>query len=540
MNKFANTFITANLFALSASAQTPAQTSLPSHEFPGQWPGISTTVKNKQLYKASDPLSEKLNKMKAVEFLKKDYPVSVVSLNEAELASLRGTPILFNKSSSNQGFWLSPSLGTINALSAQQKLKEFLGEKRNELSVNGVVLEKAQDVGMKNLQRIARDANVQSLKIVSMNLKKLDLGKLFPQGQKLCEQNDIICGIASSSGWVQRDGLSRMSIDVIDKDRDAKIFLVQKGSGISGAIYTEDGIQSLRHLGDDTFALTKSNPSSTIDSDDVRSLMADKIASSSASVPQQLDLGLNAPVIREEDCPNPSKKAEIEVLVAYTSAAEEQAALKGHVLEEHILRAEWISNRSFVDNDIDSLLKIKKIMHTPYSEKGDFAADIDEVLKEGGQLQNVRDERRKTRSDVVVLVEHSDDPKDCGLAADIGATYANAYVVVNWQCLTDRYSFVHEIAHLAGAWHDPQSVSSIAKIQPSFAAGYITKGTKRYATIMAYTTSCDPGKCPRALYWSNPFRNTKDGQALGTNTNNFDACILRRRFPVMQKFGEKL
>jgi len=222
-------------------------------------------------------------------------------------------------------------------------------------------------------------------------------------------------------------------------------------------------------------------------------------------------------------------------LVTYTKRAEAEAFKVGDDVTQLIGHAEQLANHSFETSDINGQINVVKKLANDYVETGDLERDVQELLKPDGLLKSVRAERQASKADVVVLVVNHADPRNCGIAANIGVGKEEAYTVVNWQCLATKFSFIHEIGHLAGAWHDPESVGSGVTVNPPYAYGYVTTGARPLATIMAYRESC-PVPCGRHWFWANPFTTSEDGQVLGTIDRNYDACVLRQRLPVMTKF----
>ena len=94
-----------------------------------------------------------------------------------------------------------------------------------------------------------------------------------------------------------------------------------------------------------------------------------------------------------------------------------------------------------------------------YVETGGFAAARDDLKTPGdGRLDEVQGLREQTGADIVALL--IDNNEACGLAADILANEATAFAVVNQSCAVDNVSFAHELGHLLGARHDPDTDSN--------------------------------------------------------------------------------
>ena len=162
---------------------------------------------------------------------------------------------------------------------------------------------------------------------------------------------------------------------------------------------------------------------------------------------------------------------------------------------------------------------------------------LDRLTDGTDEFSGIAASRKASKADVVVLVVHNDEATNCGRAATIGATAANAFAVVNWQCLAEKYSFAHEIGHLAGGWHDAAVLPTGVTASPKYAQGFtFTDQTVRFATIMAYRNACTP--CGRVWHWSNPDISYHQ-VATGTKDHN-EACVWKLALGKMSQFGESL
>lgn len=466
-------------------------------------------------------------------------PVAGFSADIEDIKSLKDSYIKKTKYQSgvmNTNYSILSDLRTFRS-PLEVRVDRFLDQKRNQVTLNGIKLAEAKDIARLKFQKIISfDKSFKTIDFLSINLQQINLSQLGEKSIKLCDGDAPLCGEARTTGWSDEGSTKRMVINITKNSRDGQVLLTQYGNDITGIANITGETFTIRHMGDDAYVLT-SNSLSVDDrnKDDVgpsRTLMT-------AAQPNNptITSEISIPFEKDTDCPNPKNKEIIDLVVAYTENARFQAKERGYDIISMLYSAEAISNTSFDQSDINGKVKIREILPVNYKEKESFSLDLDEFQKKEGDLKEVIDARSKNSADVVVLVVHNENPKQCGRAAEIGADADNAFVVVNWQCVTDRFSFIHEIAHLAGAWHDPKTIGTSAQISPAYAAGYITDGPYPVATIMAYIESC-PKKCGRAIYWSNPFVKTLDGQILGTKAKNFDACVWRKRLPIMSKFGK--
>lgn len=505
---------------------------------------------------AAETKRKSLEKIVIDEKLADAFPVTVIADKENDLSALRGYghpgESLLKTTAGKYDIFLpaKSNVGKPDIFSGTDLFKNRHDErwsadigglfqvKRRPVISNGVKLQQLSEAGADNLAKIMRDPTIDKVRVVNFDLRKLNNSRFSNNKTRLCEANEDLCGGATSTGW-RRDGVApKMSVKIDDGNRQGDILFVQKGATVFGVVNTSEGTEILRHLGDGTFALTTSTlASKDRNSNDVLSLRADKPQALSPVLTTNPAAGKNFEA--DDDCPNPSTTAVLDLILAYTPKAVEKSLDFGYDLPSLIATSEEIANLSFKNSNINGKIDVTKVLDVSYVERGDYKLDIAELAKKDGAFSALHVERKKIKADVVVLVVHDDNALNCGLAAEINAKSDQAYVVVNWQCMTDRYSFIHEIAHLAGAWHDPKSVGKDYTISPAYAAGYITQGPRPVATIMAYIASCE-GKCGRGMYWANPFMKTGDGQTLGTKNKNFDACVWRTRFPVMAKFGDQI
>lgn len=402
------------------------------------------------------------------------------------------------------------------------------------------ILSEAQKiVAALKLDRILNDANVKTAQIVSVNLQTLATMAQRDGVTRLCNGKQIFCRkVRNSTGWKESSSNApRMFVTLEPQNQNEPIgnaLFVKKGNSSIGVLNVGASTFTITPLANTISVITTSsntaldrnrNDVATIDPAQVRN-PALSAASSKA---------VEAAMKSDDDCPNPKETQIIDLLVSYTAKAKTEAYNDGKDIELLADFAQALSNTSFEQSNINGRVRIIGKMETSYVESGDFSKDVDELTQPKGVLKKVHDERRRIKADIVVLIINDENAGNCGIAKQIGATKETAYVVVNWQCLTDRFSFIHEIGHLAGAWHDPAALGGGYNITPSYASGYITTGNHPVATIMAYPSSC-PKPCGRDYYWADPFIKNQYGDPLGTVTQNFDACIWRRRLETMAKF----
>ena len=378
------------------------------------------------------------------------------------------------------------------------------------------------------LHRVLGDTSIATIQLVNFDPGSLADTERADAPKRLCDGPEPYCGAIRTEGWTK--GVSGetlvMRVGGEGKPRGQAV-LVRDGATVSGALNIGAKIYSMRQLDRWLFAITAPKKEELERSkEDVLDLKPNG-AGVVKPAPPGADTG--------DTCPNPKATQVLEVAVMATRTATSQAMAAGHGMRQLIRTAEAISNLSFKNSDINGEVRVTHISETSFTESGDFVADMKEVLKPGGRARDVREVRHKSRADVAVVVVDHPSATNCGIASDINVAKGKAYAIVNWKCLTDKFSFIHEIGHLAGAWHDPKTLGPGFTVTPPNAHGYVTTGAAPVATIMAYREACG-APCGRVWHWSNPFTKTEDGQVLGSVEVSFDACVWRKRLPAIVSF----
>jgi hypothetical protein len=385
------------------------------------------------------------------------------------------------------------------------------------------------------LDRILNDPSLKSAQLVNVNLEALADSSVMDAQVKLCNGVQTFCSTAKTKGWTESSPtVQRMFVTLAPKT---------PADPVGSVLFVKSDVASIGVLtmGASTFTITPLADEVSVVTDSAATALErnlDDVATYSAqggSVNGAAALVAAPAISNDSDCPNPKERQTVDLLVAFTDKAVDAALADGQDWSILSSLAQELSNLSFEQSDINGQVKIVKRIRTDYVETGNYKRDVVELTKPTGTLRKVQDERKKIKADVTVLVVDNADPRNCGIAAAIGATKENANVVVNWRCLTNRFSFIHEIGHLAGAWHDPDTLGTGYTVSPPYASGYVTGGEHPMATIMAYTSAC-PKPCGRGYFWANPFKKSPYGDPLGTVGKNFDACVWRKRLETMAKF----
>ena len=168
-------------------------------------------------------------------------------------------------------------------------------------------------------------------------------------------------------------------------------------------------------------------------------------------------------------------------------------------------------------------VEVAGIDSVTYTESGDIAKDNDSVLTGKGAFAKVGALRDRYAADLILLVVNN--PKyPCGVSTTAAnPRYGTPYYcvsVVQFNCLPDRFSSVHELGHLFGcehAWWDPDSDAYWL-----FAHGWGDKPTTQnpqgtWGTIMSYNNG-------RQLFYSSPLI-TYNGAPCGKIDSAYNARV---------------
>lgn len=306
------------------------------------------------------------------------------------------------------------------------------------------------------------------------------------------------------------DGVRNVTARV-GRERDGNLALVVSQEGAAGVIQHDDVVYQVRHLYGRWHAFATPNESFS------GRRFEDDVAKAGAG--EESDDGNEG----DQTCgPPPTDEATIDLLVAYTPTAKAKAGAATVDVETQISVATVISNLAFKNSAVMAELNLLKVAEVNYSEAATYDDDLQKLKSGTSGLSGVVSDRKALKADAVILVVHNDDPRECGLADGINVGKRNAFAIVNWQCLSNKFSFAHEIGHLAGARHDHDADPD----PPMHAHGFRNEkpDDNRFCTIMATQGTCGPAGSGRIWNWSNPNVLHK-GIATGTVDRHNNACV---------------
>lgn len=300
-------------------------------------------------------------------------------------------------------------------------------------------------------------------------------------------------------------------------DEGGSATMIVRGEQVVGIVRTGRDIYALESVGAGLHVVTKLDP---------RRFPPDH-------PPQQDHDGVQLPSATEpplkrsvrQDAGARASPTTIDVIVAYTQRANVES---GSNVSALIDLAVAEANASYTASGIDIQLRLVHKYQTNYKESS-WNNDLKRFRVEGDRhMDEVHSLRRTHKADVAVLVLHN--PSACGLASAILAEQTTAFAAVHWDCAAGYYSFAHEIGHLQGARHNPESDSGTTPYAWGHGYRYTAGG---WRTIMAYdSSSCSGGTCVRVGCWSTPTRtypcasNPAGGVPMGSATQHDNSRVL--------------
>lgn len=214
---------------------------------------------------------------------------------------------------------------------------------------------------------------------------------------------------------------------------------------------------------------------------------------------------------------------EITLLVAYTP----EVRLVAGDIEKLLSDAVAEANQTYSNGGIDLKLTIVHQEEIAY-QVGDRLQDLERLLrKQDGFLDEVHSLRDSEEADLVAFIV---DNRSSTINGAIMAEEETAFVIVHWEHVgAPDYGMAHEIGHLFGARHTPDSDPLLEPF--AFGHGYRNDSLR---TIMAN------GLQERVPYYSGPDQRY-EGVVLGDSMSQNVAQVLREAAVYISNFrGEQL
>ena len=203
-------------------------------------------------------------------------------------------------------------------------------------------------------------------------------------------------------------------------------------------------------------------------------------------------------------------KTEVTVLVAYT----EEANRAAEDIEQEILDGLADTNAAFENSAIPLRLVPVHFAEVAYAMIDRFEDLKRFVRPEDGYLDEIHRLRDQYEADLVVLVPNK---LDATINASVMAEASTAFVIVHWEYLdAPDYGLAHEVGHLFGARHTPDSDPNLEPFP--YGHGFRNDSLR---TIMAN------GSQRRVPYFSGPDQ-AFENVVLGDSTLSNVAEVLRR------------
>lgn len=262
----------------------------------------------------------------------------------------------------------------------------------------------------------------------------------------------------------------------------SEVFLTAKGRVLTGTVSYDGRLFEILYVNGATHAVRE------IDTAQIPGDIVEEAGDLSAS-----DLGAEGELLGADA----STGQVIDVLVAYTPKARTNAGGDSG-MQTRILNAVAAANQGYLNSNIDIHLNLVHTVLVSYTETGAMSTGLSYLRgTTDGYMDEVHALRNQYGADVVVLINTDTDV--CGVAyvmRTVSTSFASsAFAAVRDGCLTAG-SFAHEIGHIQGNMHDPESSSSAGAYPDSY--GHRVCG--KFRDIMSYSCSGEP----RVNYFSNP------------------------------------
>lgn len=224
--------------------------------------------------------------------------------------------------------------------------------------------------------------------------------------------------------------------------------------------------------------------------------------------------------------PGPKAISTIRVLVAFGPAA---AAAIGNEQQAVDLAFTEANNALAATNTDARLQQAGSIQFYSQSETTNYSTMLTRLTNlSDGFYDAIGSQRNANTADMVAYFAPVSTSL-CGQARGIATSNANAYFVMNPQCISGNWTFVHEAAHVVGARHDNDPTTTPF----AYGHGYVIRSINRRTVMAVNNGSCST--CTRFGAFSSP-NYTLSGVPIGTASFNDNTRVWRVRGPTVAAF----
>jgi hypothetical protein len=352
----------------------------------------------------------------------------------------------------------------------------------------------------------ARQAKVN---VAALGASRLTLN-LFGDTQLTAVRERVDQHLAGGLAWVGH----------IEGQPGSEVVLAAKGTVLMGTVDLVDRSFEIVYVAGNTHAVRELDPN---------------------GIPDQFEpatTALNSSAAKRTTTPGSAASTGqvIDLMMVYTPMARSNAGGFAGV-ETRIMNAVTRANQAFLNSQVDIHLNLVYLGEVNYTETGDLSNALRDLRGTAdGYMDEVHMLRNLYAADLVMLV--ADDSNYCGMATtltalDNASAATAAFSVLHddsvYNCLGSNNALAHEIGHMLGNAHNPESNATSGLFADSH--GYRICGAFRDAMADRCTTEA------RIPYFSNPDV-SYGGQPTGVRGANDTARSMTAAAPTVAGFRQ--
>ena len=158
----------------------------------------------------------------------------------------------------------------------------------------------------------------------------------------------------------------------------------------------------------------------------------------------------------------------IDVLVAYTNTVDNRLLKNNTDIARHVDIAFTKTNLVNFNSGVKVRFYPISTVHLDLGESATMSGDLERFrLPNDGSIDWIHQIRDIQNADIAIMltdsVEHKGDhtPQSpsgyCGMAPGICTPKEDSFAVVDFNCATNYYTLAHELGHIMGAHHNPET-----------------------------------------------------------------------------------